>query len=123
MFFGGDGFHHAGAIQQDRGGVAFGEMPVAAAAFEAGEIQDVFDQGGQPSAFAGDELMELANRGWRDFAGLERIGHQADGRHGGAEFVRHAGDEVALHGIEALLAFDHALDQPQSACGHEDGKT
>ena len=62
---------------------------------------------GEAAAFLDNEAEVFALlRGLGDFAAFEAFGHQANGGDWGAQFVGHAGDEVALELVEAQLALE-----------------
>ena len=65
--------------------------------FDAGEIEDVFDQVAEAEAFVGDEAMVLVGFFLRKRVFFfETFGEESNGGDGSAEFVGDAGDEVGL---------------------------
>lgn len=90
---GGGGLHGADEVIEqwlDREG---GEIDADAAGVEAGEFEDIVDDGEERAGGVADGFGELALAG-AERGVEEKTGHADDGVHGCAEFVAHVGEEA-----------------------------
>src|SRR5687768_9660729 len=96
-----DAEHHLQIFEQD-GEVERRELQGGAARFDLGHFQDVIDQGKQmlPAAVDGSQVLTLP--GGEALVSLHQLGEPEDGVHGGANFVRHVGQENALGAVGLL---------------------
>ena len=102
--------------------IGVGESVGFATLFDAGEVEDVFDEGGEAAGFLDEEIEIFALFfGIANAAALEAFGHEAHGGERGAEFVGDAGDEVAFEFVEVFLAAVIAVNLDEADGGDEQG--
>ena len=89
--------------------------------FDAGEVEHVFDEGGEALAFPGDELVVLVLFLLGSNAVVpESFGHEANGCNRGAQFVGDTGHEVGLQIVEPVLFLEGA---PGEGASDDSGKS
>ena len=102
--FGGDGGDRFEGRFDDFDEIGAFEFVGFTVLFDAGEIENIFDQNGEAAAFL-DEVIEIFALlfGIANATALETFGHQAHGSERGAELVGDAGDEITFELVQALL--------------------
>ena len=117
-FFLGPWAHEGGGFADERRDVRVVEREGLAPALEAGEIEHVFHQRGEPAAFAADEAVVIRRLRRVRLAALQPLGQRGDAGHGRAEFVRDAGDKFHLQPRQFRLPAKGAPRHPQRERRH-----
>ena len=107
--------HQLHRLPHERGQIRRFELVFFSPLFDAREVQNIFDERGEPAAFLADEAEILVLfRRLGDFAALQALRQQPHRRNGRAQFVRHTGDEVGFLFVQLELLVEIELQSPRS---------
>src|SRR5205814_9927989 len=104
------------------GDVGLPEVVFFASCLDAGEIENVVDQSGEPLALlANDAVVLLVLLLAAEATHLQRLRVQPDQRQGGAQLVRDIGEKVGLQPGQRHFPVHVAVSQ-QDSPGEQDGQ-